>query len=174
MLINLKEQMMELTQSQLNVLQHVVQDPQEWSDHVESVFGLEKGTEAMLAKVARWQHKYDAEVAAGNYKNRLAKDLAEENLMLDKWASDLSSAKAKRKEEISQKVASLFNLYIDPHYLKKARHAAREKSTVTIPASVVAFEDALTANQDTADTAIDALTTVKAVKNYTLTLPTLP
>ena len=174
MFINLKEQMMELTQSQINVLQHVVQDPQEWADHVESVFGSTKGTEAMLAKVARWQLKYDAEVAAGNYKNRLNKDSDEENSMLEKWASDLSSAKSKRKAEISAKVAGLFNIYIDPHYLKKARHAVREKSTVTIPSSVITFEDALTANQDAADTAIDALTTVKAVKNYTLTLPTLP
>jgi hypothetical protein len=165
---------MELTQSQINVLQHVVQDPQDWADNAESTVGLEKGTEAMLAKVARWQLQYDTEAAAGNYKNRLAKDLDVENSMLDKWASDLSSAKAKRKAEISQKVAGLFNMYIDPHYLKKARHAAREKSTVTIPASVVTFEDALTANQDVADTAIDALTTVKAVKNYMLTLPTLP
>ena len=70
---------MELTQSQINVLQHVVQDPQEWAAHAESTVGLEKGTAAMLAKVARWQPQYDAEVAAGNYKNRLAKDLDEEN-----------------------------------------------------------------------------------------------
>jgi len=104
----------------------------------------------------------------------LAKDLDVENSILDKWASDLSSAKAKRKAEISQKVANLFNIYIDPHYLKKARHHLRGKSTVTIPDSVIAFEDALTSNQDTADTAIDALTTVKAVKNFMLTLPALP
>jgi hypothetical protein len=162
---------MELTQSQINVLQHVVQDPQEWAAHAESTVGLEKGTAAMLAKVARWQPQY---VAAGNYKNRLAKDLDEENSILDTWANNLSSAKTKRKAEISQKVAKLFNIYIDPHYLKKARHAAREKSTVTIPASVVTFEDALTANQDSADTAIDSLTTVKAVKNFMLALPTLP
>ena len=165
---------MELTSEQTNILADAVKDPQEWADHVESVFGLAKGTEAMLAKVARWKPKYEAEVAAGGYKNRVDKELDTENVMLAKWASDLPSAKAKRKAEISQKVAGLFNLYIDPHYLKKARHAAREKSAVTIPSSVITFEDALTANQDAADTAIDALTTVKAVKNYTLTLPTLP
>jgi len=33
---------MELTQAQTNVLQHIVQDPQEWADNAESAVGLEK------------------------------------------------------------------------------------------------------------------------------------
>jgi|TARA_R110000803_G_scaffold110606_2_gene179032 hypothetical protein len=165
---------MVLNQNEINVLAHMVENPQAWADHAESNLGVEKGRQAMEAKVARHQASHDSCLAEGNYKDRNDREADAEQAELDRWAVDLASAKAKRKLEISQKVAGLFNIYIDPHYLKKARHAAREKSTVTIPSSVVAFEDALTANQDTADTAIDALTTVKAVKNYTLTLPTLP
>ncbi len=163
-----------LTQNEKNVLGHVVENPQEWADNVGKMFGVEKGKEAMLAKVSKYQESYDSSLLKGNYRDRNGRDADEEQAKLDKWAATLSDAKIKRKAEISERVTAFFIAHVDPHYLKKSRHAARGKTSVTIPASVVAFEDALTANQDAADTAIDALTTVLAVKNYTLTVPTLP
>jgi hypothetical protein len=49
-----------LTSNQTAVLGYKVKEPQAWADHAESHFGLEKGTQCMLDKVARWQSEYDS------------------------------------------------------------------------------------------------------------------
>ena len=165
---------MQITQEQRDVLAHKVVDPQAWADHAEATFGLEKATKMLEDKVARWKPEHDAKVSAGNYKNRVQKDAEEKQAELDRWAPDLATAKTKRKKEINGKISKLFSSYVDPHYLKKNRHAERSKLPKLIPASVETYEDALSANQDAANLAIDALTTVQAVKDYQMASPTPP
>jgi len=46
-----------LTQEQLDVLNHVVEDGQAWADHAENHFGLQLGTKHMLAKVENHKTK---------------------------------------------------------------------------------------------------------------------
>jgi len=65
---------MTLTQEQLDVLNFKVKNGQEWADHAESHFGLEKGTECMLAKVAKNKAEYDDALSAGGYRNRVERD----------------------------------------------------------------------------------------------------
>jgi len=62
-----------LTQEQLDVLNHVVEDGQAWADHAENHFGLQLGTKHMLAKVENHKTKYDQARLAGDYKNRSAR-----------------------------------------------------------------------------------------------------
>ncbi len=66
-----------ITQKQLDVLNHMVVDGQAWSNHTESHFGLELGTQHMIAKVAKNQASYDEAVSQGNYKNRKQRDDAQ-------------------------------------------------------------------------------------------------
>ncbi len=60
---------MKLTQRQLDVLNHVVEDGQVWADKTS-----EKN---MFAKVARHESAYDEAVAKGNYLNRKQRDEAD-------------------------------------------------------------------------------------------------
>ena len=62
---------MKLTQRQLDVLNHVVVDGQEWADNA-------KKESHVLDKVAKYESAYDEAVAKGNYLNRKQRDEAEE------------------------------------------------------------------------------------------------
>ena len=61
---------MKLTEKQLNVLNHVVEDGQAWADNA-------KEEEHVIAKVAKYESAYDEAVAKGNYLNRKQRDDAE-------------------------------------------------------------------------------------------------
>ena len=61
---------MKLTQRQLDVLNHVVVNGQEWADNAIK-------EEHVLAKVARWESDYDKAIAKGNYLNRKQRNDAE-------------------------------------------------------------------------------------------------
>jgi len=69
---------MKLTQRQLDVLNHVVVNGQEWADNA-------KEEAHVLAKVARWESDYDEAVAKGNYLNRKQRDDAEEKEKQDEY-----------------------------------------------------------------------------------------
>ena len=67
---------MELTTEQRNILAHVVLDPDAWVAHA-----LETaGEEAVLAKIAIWEPVYEAEKVKPDYKNRIQRDEAEEEM----------------------------------------------------------------------------------------------
>nr|AKH47340.1 hypothetical protein [uncultured marine virus] len=187
---------MVITQRQKDVLNHVLADkdetPQGWADRVEVSFpnfvpeldakGRPKKDEQgnviysttvrrcdqmMQEKVSKHEASYDAEVLAGNYNDAKAKTAIGEQEELDAWASDLPTAKAKAKAELSYRVGKHFEMYIDPAYLKYSRKVARGNGQQPKPdSSITDYEDALTTNQDTADILIDALTTVKECKEF--------
>jgi len=88
---------MKLTQRQLDVLNHVVVNGQEWADNAEKVFDAEKAKEAMLAKVAKYESEYDEEVAKGNYKTRKQRDDAETKVKKDEYDNAPYSEKRRRE-----------------------------------------------------------------------------
>ncbi len=57
-----------LTQRQLDVLNHVVENGQAWANNA-------KQEAHVLAKVARYEADYDAKVLAGGYRNRAEREL---------------------------------------------------------------------------------------------------
>ena len=69
-----------LTTEQLNILNHVVYDGQEWADHVERTFP-ETAQEAMLAKVEKYRQSY-VEAQGDGYQTRKQRDDAKERLKL--------------------------------------------------------------------------------------------
>ena len=69
-----------LTAEQLNILNHVVYDGQEWADHVERTFP-ETAQEAMLAKVEKYRQSY-VEAQGDGYKTRKQTDDEFERLRL--------------------------------------------------------------------------------------------
>ena len=69
----------QLTSREHAVLAHIVLDPVEWWNHVCSRDGSNglraiDCEAALLAKVDRWGPKYDAAIAAPNYKTRAERD----------------------------------------------------------------------------------------------------
>lgn len=81
---------MKLTQRQLDVLNHVVVDGQEWADNA-------KEEAHVLAKVARWKSDYDEAVEKGNYLNRKQRDDAEAKVEKDKYDNAPYSEKRRRE-----------------------------------------------------------------------------
>ena len=67
-----------LTNEQLNILNHVVVNGQEWADNA-------KEEAHVLAKVARHKSSYDEAVTKGNYKNRKQRDDAEAKEKQDEY-----------------------------------------------------------------------------------------
>ena len=87
---------MKLTNEQLAVLNHLLQDGQAWADNAESHFDLELGTKHMIAKVAKNQASYDAEVAKGSYKTRKQRDEAQAKEDKDRYDNASFSVKRQR------------------------------------------------------------------------------
>ena len=173
--------MIKPTQRQLVVLNHMVVDGQAWVDrdvdyHVArgmpQIEAEDHTTKGMEAKVARHAVSYDVAVAAGNYRNRAQRDADEVSDELNRWASDVVNARAKRIKELHHLVCLQYQVHIDPHYLKQNRRGRREASPYTIPDSVEAFEDGLEAL--TYKTDIASLNTVQEIKDYNITLPPFP
>tara|TARA_R100000781_G_C4034270_1_gene111676 strand:- start:132 stop:485 length:354 start_codon:yes stop_codon:yes gene_type:complete len=69
---------MKLTDRQLAVLAHVVENPQEWADNAIK-------EDHVLAKIAKYEAAYDEAVAKGNYKNRKQRDEAEAQAEKDRY-----------------------------------------------------------------------------------------
>jgi hypothetical protein len=72
-----------LTQRQLDVLNHVVEDGQAWANNA-------KKEEHVLAKVAKYEAGYDAEVLAGGYRDRAKKEMDANKPMRAMQATDSS------------------------------------------------------------------------------------
>ena len=68
---------MTLTEKQLNILNHVVEDAQAWANHGEAHFGTEKFIPMLLAKVATYESAYNEAVAKDNYQTRKQRNEAE-------------------------------------------------------------------------------------------------
>ena len=68
---------MTLTDRQLAILNHVVEDGQDWTKNA-------KTEDHVLAKIAKYESAYDDAVAQGSYKNRKQRDEAEAQIEQDK------------------------------------------------------------------------------------------
>jgi type II secretory pathway component HofQ len=102
MFISLKGIMI-LTKRQLDVLNHVVVNGQEWADNA-------KQESHILDKIANHESSYDEAVAKGNYKNRKQRD--EEITRLEQEKYDNASWDVKRQREyprISELVVALYD-----------------------------------------------------------------
>ena len=64
---------MTLSQRQLDILDHILVDGQEWADNA-----LKE--EHVIAKVAKYESAYDQAVSKGNYLNRKQRDEVERDL----------------------------------------------------------------------------------------------
>lgn len=98
---------MELTKRQLDVLNHVLVDGQEWADNA-------KKEEHVLAKVAKYELAYDEAVAKGNYQTRKQRDDAEEKA--EQNAYDNAPYSVKRRREyplISDQLDYIYHHGID-------------------------------------------------------------
>jgi hypothetical protein len=94
---------MELTKRQLDVLNHVLVDGQEWANNA-------KKESHVLEKIAKYESAYDEAVAKGNYLNRKQRDDAEEQKRQDKY--DNASWDIKRQREypkIAELVVALYD-----------------------------------------------------------------
>ena len=94
---------MTLTDRQLAILNHVVEDGQDWADNA-------KTEDHVLAKIAKYESAYDDAVAQGSYKNRKQRDEAEAQIEQDKI--DNASWDVKRQKEyptISELVVALYD-----------------------------------------------------------------
>ena len=80
---------MELTQRQLDVLNHVVVNGQEWADNA-------KQESHILDKIARWESDYDEAIAKGNYKNRKQRDDVDAKERQDEYDNVPYSTKRRR------------------------------------------------------------------------------
>ena len=69
-----------LTTEQLNILNHIVYDGQEWADHIERTFP-ETAQEAMLTKVEKYRQSY-LDAQGDGYKTRKQIDDEIEQLRL--------------------------------------------------------------------------------------------
>lgn len=67
-----------LTQRQLDVLNHVVENGQAWADNA-------KKEEHVLAKIAKYEADYDKAIAKGSYKTRKQRDDLEAQAEQDRY-----------------------------------------------------------------------------------------
>ena len=81
---------MELTQRQLDVLNHVVTDAQAWGDNVKTT------QEMMINKVAKYEADYDKAIAKGDYQTRKQRDTAGEQARQDAYDNVPYSIKRQR------------------------------------------------------------------------------
>ncbi len=79
---------MKLTQRQLDVLNHVVVDGQEWADNAKEAH--------VLAKIEKYESAYDEAVAKGNYQTRKQRDEEEARLEQERYDNVPYSEKRRR------------------------------------------------------------------------------
>ena len=131
---------------------------------------------ALLNKLATHKANHDnAKASEGvTYENRVNRDIALEAAGDAKWASDVASAKLKRKADLNVKLAALFTKFVDPSYAKKARLAESGVTTFSIPDNIVNYVNELMTAGDALEIQIDSLTTVKEIRYLNLGLPVMP
>ena len=111
---------MDLTDRQLDVLNHILEDGQAWADNAVK-------EDHVLAKVAKYESAYDEAVAKGDYKNRKQRD--EAGVKAEKDRYDNASWDVKRKREyptIEELVVGLYDTD-DKAALEKRRADVKKK-----------------------------------------------
>ena len=94
---------MKLTQRQLDILNHVVVNGQEWADNA-------KKEAHFIAKVAKYESAYDEAVAKGNYLNRKQRDDAEAKEKQDEYDNAPWNIKRQREyPKIEELVVALYD-----------------------------------------------------------------
>ncbi len=113
---------MKLTQRQLDVLNHVVVDGQEWAE-------LAINEEHVLAKIEKYESAYDEAVAKGNYQTRKQRDDAEAKAEQDAYDNVPYSVKRKREYDQLNQFEMMFDdkrdgttTWVDKINAIKARH----------------------------------------------------
>jgi hypothetical protein len=111
---------MKLTQRQLDVLNHVVEDGQAWADNTS-----EKN---MFAKVARHESAYDEAVAKGNYLNRKQQEEADAVVAQERY--DNASYDIKRRWEypdIGDQLDALYHAGVFPEDMATKIKTVKDK-----------------------------------------------
>ena len=94
---------MNLTKRQLDVLNHVLVDGQEWAENA-------KKESHILAKVAKYESAYDEAVAKGNYQTRKQRDDAEAKEKQDEYDNAPWNIKRQREyPKIEELVVALYD-----------------------------------------------------------------
>ena len=162
---------MVLTKEELDILNDVVEDAQAWADNSEAVFGLSIAKQHLEAKIAKYKSLYKTRIAKGNYSNRKQRDLDGQQEILNRWATDLATAKVKRITELKEHISRQYIAHVDSHYLKKNRKILRGDVSYDIPTHIQLYEDQLKAVSSEMKSSINALTEILAVKNYWPDMP---
>ena len=94
---------MKLTQRQLDILNHVVVNGQEWADNA-------KKEAHVIAKVAKYESAYDEAVAKGNYQTRKQRDDAKAKAEQDAYDNAPWNIKREREyPKIAELVVALYD-----------------------------------------------------------------
>ena len=112
---------MELTQRQLDVLNHVVKNGQAWADNAIK-------EEHILAKVAKYESAYDEAIAKGNYQTRKQRDDAETKAEQDAYNNVPYSEKRRREyPNIGDQLDALYHAGIFPEDMAAKIKATKDK-----------------------------------------------
>ena len=168
------------TKEQLDILNFVVEDGQAWIDrdvaHHRSrgkmtEEDIQKHVESAVAnKCNNHRAKYEAAVAAGNYRNRVHRDADIKQAELDRWAANVPAAKIQRKKELKLKVRKMFSQFVDPF----TSRANNPDDGSAVPSEIRKFYLDTKSVYATAKTSIDVLTTVQEIKDFYPTWPEIP
>jgi len=158
---------MVLTEVQLNVLNHVVENGQAWADNAEATMGLAKATDCMVKKVARHEASYDSMVTAGNYKSRSVKEAEAHQVRIGEWSPDIPSAKIKKRKEI--KTQGRYKLNETSEYFIE-----KQETGEPIPTAITTYRTAVKQAIANGITTINDLGSVQEIKDFINTWPDLP
>ena len=110
---------MNLTKRQLDVLNHVLVDGQEWAENA-------KKESHILEKIAKYESAYDEAVAKGNYQTRKQRDDAEEKRKQDAYDNAPWDIKRQRDyPSIAECVHAILDNELD--VLQVKRQAVKKK-----------------------------------------------
>ena len=100
---------MNLTTEQLNILNHIVYDGQEWADHVETT-SPEKAEEIMLAKVEKYRQSYLDAQGEGYQTRKQKEDIISQDL--EDKRTNVSYAVKRQREypSIAELVVALYDI----------------------------------------------------------------
>jgi len=158
--------MITLTQEEKDILNHIIEEtPEAWITNSCNKFGDETARKHLDAKCAKWKPIYDQAVIAGNYNNRNERDAVEEKINQDAWASDLATARLKRKKELSARLRnSFFPKHTDPHIAKSSN--AMGGDGIPVAQYVKDYYIRMKELKNEAKVTIDSMTDIKKIRDY--------
>jgi hypothetical protein len=98
-------------------------------------------------------------ISVDDYKSRLSRQ---------EWGKDLAAAKTRRIKEIKKEARRIMAEHTDWYVIRKAENGT------AIPAAVQSYRATMRQATNDAETAINALTTIEAVRDYKPTWPDAP